>query len=185
MFTYPITIHHIYISPGHNYFGHQPDQIGTHPTADVDEVQAIAEKGLQGDRFFGVRPNFDGQVTFFSFEVFRLLVDEIGPESLAPSALRRNIIVQGMPLNQLIGHDFTILWEKGRVDFRGARHCHPCRWMDLAAAQGALKFLKGRGGLRAQLLSDGLIQKGDATLTTRHELNLQSITTPLARPRLP
>ena len=62
--------------------------------------------------------------------------------------LRRNVIVSGIELNDLIGVDF----ELQGVHFRGTAHCKPCYWMDTAFAPGAEKFLAGRGGLRAKFL---------------------------------
>lgn len=186
MFSYPITIHHIYVSPGHNYFGHKRDQPGTHPTYDVARVKAVAGSGLEGDRFFAVRPDFDGQSTFFSLEVFHLLLAHLGNKELSPAYLRRNFVVEGVPLNQLIGEKFSIRGENGiAVDFLGVRHCHPCRWLDTSCGPGVLKFLKGRGGLRARLLSTGLIQRGAAQLCVSKALALEGITESLHRPRLP
>ena len=189
-FVYPVTIHHIYISPGHNYFGHQPNALGTHPTQDVAEVRAVAGQGLEGDRFFGLRPDFDGQVTFFSLEVFQFLAAALGNEQLSTALPRRNVIIEGVPLNQLIGHSFSLQSTDGStadlpIHFRGVRHCHPCRWMDIAVGPGALSFLKGRGGLRAQIISDGLLKKGDGLLMSPQELALAQINMPLPRPALP
>lgn len=179
-YSYPITIHHLYISPGHNYFTHPFDHPGTHPTLDLDAVAMHAGQGLVGDRFYGRGPTFDGHVTFFAWEVFQLLQQAVGPAA-TPLALRRNVVVEGVPLNGLIGQAFTI----AGVRFYGTKHCAPCRWMDVAVAEGALQLLKGRGGLRAQVLSDGYLRRGAATLVTDQSLALTTISAPLARPRLP
>jgi len=177
---YPITIHHLYISPGHNYFTHPFAQPGTHPTLDLDVVEVHAGQGLVGDRFYGHGPTFDGHVTFFAWEVFQLLQQAVGPVA-TPVALRRNVVVAGVPLNGLIGQEFTI----AGVRFYGSKHCAPCRWMDVAVAAGALQLLKGRGGLRAQVLSDGYLRRGPATLATEQPLDLVALHAPLPRPRLP
>lgn len=179
MYTYPITIHHLYTSPGHNYFTHQPDTPGTHPTFDIDEVQIHAHQGIVGDRFYGRGPGFDGHVTFFAWEVYQLLRAEYG--NVLAAALRRNVLLSGVPLNALIGHEFVI----NGIRFRGTKHCAPCRWMDRAVMAGALAFLKGRGGLRAQVLSDGILRTGDTQLTTTVKLDPSTVTTRLPRPKLP
>ena len=70
------------------------------------------------------------------------------------------MIVSGVDLNELIGEEFSI---QG-VRLRGTAHCKPCYWLDQAVAPGAEKFLEGNGGLRAQILSDGVIAVGDAQL---------------------
>ncbi|MEZ4656920.1 MAG: MOSC domain-containing protein [Caldilineaceae bacterium] len=181
-----ITIHHIYISPGHNYFGHDLDQPGAHPTHDVDEVAALAGLGLVGDRFYGVRPDFDGQVTLFAWEVFAALQAQLARPEIAPAQLRRNVVVAGVALNALIGHEFEIAYADGAgVRLAGVKHCAPCRWMDAGVAQGALQFLKGRGGLRCQILRSGVIRQGAAQLVTAAPLGQADILQPLARPKLP
>lgn len=180
-YTYPVTIHHLYISPGHNYFTHPFAHPGDHPTLDLDEVALHAGQGLVGDRFYGHGPDFDGHVTFFGWEVFQQLQQMVGPAVSTPVALRRNVVIAGVPLNGLIGQEFTL----AGVRFYGNKHCAPCRWMDVAVADGALSLLKGRGGLRAQVLSDGYLRRGPATLVTDQPLDLAAITAPLPRPRLP
>ncbi len=180
-YTYPITIHHLYISPGHNYFGHPAGQAGNHPTEDVASVEVKAGAGLVGDRFFGRGATFDGHVTFLAWEVVQLLQSTYALPIATAATFRRNVVVAGVPLNQLIGQEFAL----DGVQFRGTKHCAPCRWMESEVATGALQALKGRGGLRAQACSDGWLHKGPATLTTEFPLDLTTITTPLARPRLP
>ena len=103
-----------------------------------------AGQGSVGDRFFGKGETFDGHVTFFAWEVYQLLIAELGLQLDSPVALRRNVIVEGVNLNQLIGHEFTL----DGVRLRGVKHCAPCRWMNDGVAPGALPFLHGRGGLR-------------------------------------
>jgi len=76
------------------------------------------------------------------------------------AALRRNIIVSGVDLNQLIGEEFEI---QG-VRFQGAEECRPCYWMDQAVGPGAEAALKGHGGLRVKILSDGWLRLGAADL---------------------
>jgi MOSC domain-containing protein YiiM len=61
------------------------------------------------------------------------------------------VITRGIDLNELIEEEF----ELQGVHFLGMEECRPCYWMDQAFAPGAQEFLKGRGGLRAKILSDG------------------------------
>lgn len=185
LFTYPVTIRHIYISAGHNYFGRPKDGPGAHPTLDVESVQARAGLGLVGDRYFAVKAHYDAQVTFVAWEVFTALQADLGLAGLSPLLMRRNIVTEGIPLNQLIGREFTLEWGDGSVRFLGAKPCSPCAWMDAAIAAGAWKLLKGRGGLRARILDDGLIQHGSALLRTDGALDPTAILDPLVYPRLP
>ncbi len=104
-----------------------------------------------GDRYFDYKNQYKGQVTFFSFEVFRELCDALNLSGVPPSAARRNVITHEVDLNDLIGTKFEV---QG-VQFEGTEECRPCYWMDQAFAPGAHRFLEGRGGLRARILSDG------------------------------
>ena len=183
--SYPITLEHIYISPGHNYFGKPKDGPGLHPTTDVDVVEVRAGRGLVGDRYYGVPAHYEAQVTFFAGEVFDALLAEFGRDDLAPVLTRRNIVTRGANLNQLIGQEFTITTSEGAVDFLGTKPCSPCAWMDAMLGTGAHEFLRGRGGLRARILSNGTLRRGPATLTTDKRLDPATIHEPIARPRLP
>jgi len=64
------------------------------------------------------------------------------------------VITTGNDLNELIGKEFQI---QG-VRFLGTEECRPCYWMDQAFAPGANEFLKGRGGLRAVILTNGMLR---------------------------
>jgi MOSC domain-containing protein YiiM len=155
-----MVIRQIFISPGHNYFGHHGKAPDDFPLVEVPRIECIAGHGIRGDRFYDYRDNYKGQITFFSFEVFERLARHFGLMNKSPGVLRRNVIVSGIDLNDLIGEEFSI---QG-VHFRGTGHCRPCYWLDQAFARGAEDFLEGNGGLRAEILSDGAISVGDAQL---------------------
>lgn len=149
-------IRRLFISAGHNYFGHHGQPAGKNPTVEVAEIECVAGHGIKGDRFFGFKENYKGQVTFFAQEVFDALSAELKLSNPSPGATRRNVITEGADLNALVGKDFEI---QG-VKFRGMAECSPCHWMDQAFAPGAEKFLQNRGGLRAQILTDGILRVG-------------------------
>ena len=154
-------IEQIFTSPGHNYFGHHGRPPDEFPLVETREIECIAGHGIRGDRFFDFRDDYEGQVTFFAREIFDELSQAFGLTNKSPGVLRRNIIVSGVELIDLIGTDF----ELQGVQFHGTAHCQPCAWMDVAFAPGAKKFLaSGKGGLRAQILTDGKISVGDARL---------------------
>lgn len=147
----PVEIRHLYISDGHNYFGHHGSAPGSHPTIEVPSIDCVAGHGIRNDRFFDYRDDYKGQITLFSLEVFHDLCRAFAIQNPSPAALRRNVIVTGIDLNSLIGKTFDL---QG-VTFCGTGECKPCYWMDQAIAPGAERFLRGRGGLRARILSDG------------------------------
>ena len=142
---------HLYISPAHNYFGHHGQPAGEHPVLEVESLECVAGHGLRGDRFFDYRDSYKGQITFFAEEVYTALCDALGLSDVPISAVRRNVITRGIDLNTLIGVEFEV---QG-VLFRGMEECRPCYWMNQAIGPGAEKLLKGRGGLRARILTDG------------------------------
>jgi len=149
-----VQVRHLYISPGHNFFGRNGLPAGEHPTLAVPEIECVAGRGIKGDRFFDFKANYKGQATFFSQEVFAALCAELRLSGKSPGETRRNIVVTGLELNSLVGREF----ELQGVKFRGVAECSPCHWMDHAFAPGAETFLKNRGGLRVQILTDGKLR---------------------------
>jgi MOSC domain-containing protein YiiM len=147
-------IRHIFISPGHNFVGHHGKPPGGHVALEVREARCIAGRGLEGDRYLDFKDDYKGQVTFFASEVFERLCAQLGILDKSPSVLRRNIITEGVDLNTLIGIEFEV---QG-VRFLGTQECAPCYWMNTVFAEGAENALKGHGGLRAKILTDGLLR---------------------------
>lgn len=151
-------VRHLYISPGHNFFGRYGQSAGIHPIEEVDAVECVAGYGLRGDRFYGYRPDYKGQVTFFAAEIHTALQATFQVPALASSVFRRNIITEGIDLGTLIGRRFTLQ----DVEFEGVEECRPCHWMNQAVAPGAEDWLKGRGGLRCKVLSSGWLRRDAA-----------------------
>jgi MOSC domain-containing protein YiiM len=121
---------------------------------EVPAIECIAGRGIRGDRYFDFKDDYKGQITFFSLEVFEELCAALGLHDCSATAARRNVIARGVDLNELIGAEFEV---QG-VCLYGTEESAPCYWMDRAFAPGAKQFLKGRGGLRAKILSDGKLR---------------------------
>lgn len=153
-------VERLLISPGHNFFGHHGGPAGEHPAREATELRCFAGRGIEGDRFLDYKPDYAGQITFFEAEVFEGLCAALGLAEATPAGLRRNVITRGVDLMALAGREFCVqgVW------FRGAGECKPCYWMDAALAPGAETWLKGRGGLRARILTDGVLRLGEARL---------------------
>lgn len=149
-----IRVEHLFISPGHNFFGHHGQLAGEHPLVEVKAVECVAGKGLFGDRFFDFKDNYKGQITFFASEVFADVCRQVGVTGGSPGVTRRNVITSGVDLNTLIGKTFEV---QG-VQFEGVSECSPCYWMNGAIGPGAEAALHGRGGLRARILTDGVLR---------------------------
>ena len=153
-------IRHIFISSGHNFFGRYGQPAGGHAAVDVPVASCRAGWGLAGDRFYGYRPDYKGQVTFFAWETFLAAREKFKVPALLPAAFRRNVVTEGLDLNGLIGRRFTL----GGVEFEGTGEARPCVWMNQVIAPGAEDWLFGRGGLRAKVLSDGELHTGPVEL---------------------
>lgn len=144
----------LYISPGHNYFGRHGQAPGEHPLQEVPAVECLAGRGLVGDRFLDYKDDYAGQITFFAGEVYDEIRQALQQPDRPAAVFRRNVLTRGVDLNALIGQEFEV---QG-VRFVGTRECSPCYWMDQAFAPGAEAWLKGRGGLRARILSSGWLK---------------------------
>ena len=152
--TAAIRIKHLFISPGHNFIGHHDQEPAQHPMIECAEIKCLADRGIEGDRFLDFKADYKGQVTFFSNEVYEDVCAQFGVRDRPASAFRRKIIVEGVDLNALIGREFEV---QG-VRFLGTQESAPCHWMNTAFAPGAEEALKGRGGLRAKVLTDGVLR---------------------------
>ena len=128
-----------------------------------NEVRAVAGKGLEGDRYFSQTGTYSNQpgsgrdVTLIEIEAIEALKRDYGIE-LNPGESRRNIVTRGVPLNHLVGREFKI----GEVTLRGTRLCEPCSHLQKLTQQGVMRGLVHRGGLRAEIVTSGMLQVGDA-----------------------
>ena len=128
-----------------------------------NEVRAVAGKGLEGDRYFSQTGTYSNQpgsgrdVTLIEIEAIEALKRDYGIE-LNPGESRRNIVTRGVPLNHLVGREFKI----GEVTLRGTRLCEPCSHLQKLTYQGVMRGLVHRGGLRAEIVTSGMLQVGDA-----------------------
>lgn len=149
----------LFISPGHNFFGRHGRPAGQHPVVEVNQAECVAGRGIRGDRFFDFKKDYKGQITFFALEVFDALRRGLNLPQVQAAAIRRNVIIAGADLNLLVGAEFDI---QG-VRFSGVEECKPCHWMNSALGPGAEYWLHGRGGLRARILTDGILHRTACT----------------------
>jgi MOSC domain-containing protein YiiM len=132
------------------------------PVQALDHAVLIPGVGLEGDRyalkqgtFFKPEPDFE--LTLIETEAIEALRRECDIE-LAAGDARRNIVTRGVPLNHLVGREFVI----GNVRIRGIRLCEPCEHLQKVTGKHVIKGLLHRGGLRAQILTQGTIHIGDS-----------------------
>lgn len=159
-------LRHIFVSPGHNFFGRYGQPAADHPIADVRQVKCRAGWGLEGDRFYGYRPGYKAQVTFFAWETVLAAREKFGVPALSASVFRRNLVVDGLDLPSLYERRFTL----GGIEFEGTGEARPCHWMNQVVAPGAEEWLMGKGGLRAKVLTDGELFAGPVELWLAQEV---------------
>jgi MOSC domain-containing protein YiiM len=131
-------------------------------TKQLSSVHAVPGMGLEGDHYFrspnksNKPPHASREVTLIEEETILAVVRDYGiPMELGDS--RRNLVTRSVPLNHLVGRDFRV----GNVALRGIRLCEPCSHLAVLTRKEYQQALIHRGGLRAQILTDGIIQVGD------------------------
>ncbi len=132
------------------------------PTVSVDQVRVVPGKGLEGDRYFNrdgtysSREGPDRELTLIEIETIEALERDYKLK-LSPGDARRNIVTRGVPLNHLVGIEFSV----GEVTLRGLRLNEPCNHLASLTKEKVKQGLVHRGGLRAQILTEGVIRPGD------------------------
>jgi len=125
--------------------------------APVDFVRAVAGCGLEGDRHFranGQRPG--GALTLIEAEA----LEDVG---LTGAQSRRQVVVRGVRLNDLVGKRFLV----GSVECLGVELCEPCLHLQKLTRPGLIDDLVHRGGLNADILTNGTIAVGDEVTFAR------------------
>jgi MOSC domain-containing protein YiiM len=140
---------------------------GSAPMQSVRQVRALPGIGLEGDRYatrqgtYSDKDDGSRQVTLIEIEAIEALQREAGIH-LSPGEARRNLVTRGAPLNHLVGKTFWV----GEVALRGIRLCEPCQHLSSLTQAGVLPGLIHRGGLRAEILNEGIIREGDPITDT-------------------
>ena len=128
------------------------------PMEQLLRVEAVADVGLSGDRYIEAvnRRSPDYQVTLIESENIEAFTRTTGL-TMTVEMPRRNIVTRGVRLNDLCGKRFII----GDAAFEGLELCEPCGLFAKRTHREALEFFVRRGGLRARILSGGVIHIGD------------------------
>lgn len=140
------------------FIGPTPGQ----PMVERDQVRAVPGSGLEGDRYFNPEGNSSRakdagwEVTLIESEALEAIQRDFGI-TLQRGGSRRNLVTRAVPLNHLVGRKFRV----GEVILRGVRLCEPCSHLADLTDKKVLPALIHRGGLRAQILTGGMIRVGD------------------------
>jgi MOSC domain-containing protein YiiM len=130
----------------------------------VPEARVFAGRGLEGDRYAAAAGTFASGRPGSALTVIDAgVLDELAATTGAPIDHRRNVVVRGVDVNALVGRTFRI----GDVRCEGRRLCEPCAHLDRLNASDVLRALVHRGGLRADILADGVMHVGDVVQAER------------------
>jgi hypothetical protein len=131
------------------------------PARARQSVRALAGHGLEGDRHVAGTGTFPSGLPGSALTLIEAEVCESFAPPLNGTEHRRNVVTRGIDLNALVGHDFLL----GSVRCRGMRLCEPCRVIERYATRPLLRALVHRGGLRADIVEDGVLEVGDDVRT--------------------
>jgi MOSC domain-containing protein YiiM len=168
------------VSPRHRYEGRPADGalpvLPTDPDERRDRIELRAGLGIVGDRYFAARAHVHASVTVIGLEGLEAVGQTIGA-TVDPAATRRNVFLRGADVEALRGEPFSLESVTpdagiGPVRFRGYRAANPCAWMDHEVAPGAFRAMRGRGGVRCDPESDGVLALGPAVLRTARPVAL-------------
>ena len=122
----------------------------------VERVRAVAGRGLEGNRYFFDQAPPGRALTLIAVEALEAMAAETGIEVTGAES-RRNVLTRGIDLNALVGARFRV----GAVECVGIELCEPCTTLESLTKPGVIKGLVHRGGLNADIQTDGEIAVGD------------------------
>ncbi|MBN8211367.1 MAG: MOSC domain-containing protein [Xanthomonadales bacterium] len=126
------------------------------PMRAVDSAEAVVGRGLHGDRYASASGKRG--ITLIQAEHLPVIAALVGLNAVETAALRRNLVVSGIPLIALKGRRFRI----GDVLCEGTAPCDPCSRMEATLGPGGYNAMRGHGGLCARVLQGGTLRVGDA-----------------------
>jgi len=135
------------------------------PMQSFPELQLVAGRGIEGDRymigneagFYSHKPEEGRQITLFEMETLEALARDAKID-LQPEEHRRNVTVQGVPLNHLVGRRFWL----GETLLEATRLSTPCRHIEEILGKAVFDPLINRSGLNCKILQGGTVRVGDA-----------------------
>lgn len=128
------------------------------PMISVSEVQALYNRGLEGDHRSLSESSSNRQVTIISEEYLTQIAHYLGSSSILPALVRRNIVVKNINLAALRYQQFKV----GDSVFEATAACPPCAKMELALGPGGVAAMLGHGGICAKVIKEGRIKVGDS-----------------------
>jgi MOSC domain-containing protein YiiM len=136
------------------------------PTVWVEQAHVIPGHGIEGDRYFqepGIRHGITRtgrELTLIEMEAIESMCQD--GVNISPDKTRRNIITHGVSLNDLVGKKFSV----GEIQLLGIRLCEPCDYLASRTDPKIKQSMTHRGGLRADILTEGFIRINDPILAS-------------------
>ncbi|UQU62246.1 molybdenum cofactor biosysynthesis protein [Couchioplanes caeruleus] len=141
----------------HRYEGRPSDGPAPAPPGELTTaVQVRAGLGIVGDRYYAHPAHHDASVTVIAAESL--------PAGADLRRTRRNVLLAGVAVDDLVGSILILDSGDGPVRLRVRRRANPCAWMDVAIGPGAFRALRGKGGVRCTPLTDGILRVGPVTV---------------------
>jgi MOSC domain-containing protein YiiM len=134
------------------------------PMISVKEAKLEIERGIVGDRYHSSLGTFskklaglpDKEITLVEVEEIERL-NESTSLNINLGDLRRNLVTEGVRLNELVDKCFFV----GDTTLKGIRLCEPCKHLEKLIGEEIVPSLMHRGGLRAKIISGGVIRVDD------------------------
>ena len=166
-YVYQVEVVGLVVAPVQRYVGRPGQDPVSMPDEDRRTVVHVHEgRGIEGDRYYNKPAHRRGQVTIMSAESIDHVSEVLGVQGLDPLRARRNIVVRGVQVDAVRGHDLSLDTGDGAILLGSRTDARPCGWMNDVFAPGAQKAMRGRGGVRCEALSSGTLRLGPATLAT-------------------
>ena len=139
------------------------------PMESLNEIKLIAERGIEGDRymlgketgFYSEKPEDGRQITLFEIETLDALARD-HKITLLPEEHRRNVTVEGVPLNHLVGKRFWL----GETLLEATRLSTPCKHIEEILNKPVFDPLINRSGLNCKIIQGGMVRVGDSVRPT-------------------
>ena len=127
----------------------------------VNEVEAIKGKGLVNEKHFKENNEKRCQITLIEIENINHY-NKLTGTTIPAINFFRNIVTEGIGLNELVGKEFLI----GSVKVKAHDLCRPCKYLQESLQQkNVVKEFLYTGGLRCEILSSGKICVDDQIIS--------------------
>jgi MOSC domain-containing protein YiiM len=135
----------------------------------MEQVHVLPGHGIQGDRYFqkpgasNAKTRTGREITLIEIEAIESMCQD--GVRITPDQTRRNIITRGIALNDLVGKTFMV----GEIQLKGIRLCEPCDYLASRTDPKIKQSMVHRGGLRADILSEGAVHIDDPITTLKEQ----------------